>query len=122
MMKGQQHHGAQVLKCPTYTFFMGAFNILNVEKNCPNCGKNTTTRIQFKFGETWQLEYKIGDKIIWGLNNKVEQGLDKVYVYGVLENAKCAYCEVSIAKTTYDILIMKGVIIGVRPMQDVTIL
>jgi hypothetical protein len=100
---------------------MGAFNILNVETCCPNCGKKYTARIQFKFGETWQLEYNIGDKIIWGLNNKGIQGLDKVYVYGSLENDKCSYCGLSGLQTRYDIVIIKDVIIGVRPMQDDTI-
>jgi hypothetical protein len=48
---------------------MSSFNILITQVVCPNCGAKQQVRIQFKFGNTWQLQYKLGDKISWGGND-----------------------------------------------------
>lgn len=44
---------------------MGSFNILITEIKCPGCGKKTEAHIQFKYANTWQHSYKIGDTIQW---------------------------------------------------------
>jgi len=97
---------------------MGAFNILNVKITCPNCHADYVGRIQFKFGETWQIEYEIGDKIKWGLNNKGKPDLEKVYVYGILENDGCPICSSKNIESEYDLIVKNDVVTSVRPMQD----
>ena len=57
---------------------MGSFNILITEIICPNCGVSSPIRIQYKYGNTCQLQYKIGDSITWGVNDKGEPELTNV--------------------------------------------
>jgi hypothetical protein len=47
---------------------MSAFNILKAVCICPICGKSELFSIQFKYGSTWQYEYKIGETLRWGGN------------------------------------------------------
>ncbi|WP_341839144.1 hypothetical protein [Chitinophaga caseinilytica] len=97
---------------------MGAFNILHAQIPCPACGKQTDVRIQFKFGDTWQLEYKIGDRIGWGGNATGKPGLPNVKVSGSLETTVCDTCSASFERDEFDVLVQHDVIIGVREMED----
>ncbi len=45
---------------------MSAFNILLVDIECIQCHQSNIQRLQFKFGDTWQYTYKLGDKVRWG--------------------------------------------------------
>jgi hypothetical protein len=48
---------------------MGAFNVLLVRTRCASCGEEADLHLQFKYGDTWQMEYKLGDKLRWGGND-----------------------------------------------------
>jgi hypothetical protein len=48
---------------------MGAFNILVIQIQCKVCQHLLKGNLQFKFGDTWQHQYLIGDKIKWGKND-----------------------------------------------------
>lgn len=48
---------------------MGAFNVLQVRTRCPLCKEQVELRLQFKYGDTWQLEYELGDQLRWGGND-----------------------------------------------------
>ncbi|WP_291913996.1 hypothetical protein [Chitinophaga sp. CB10] len=84
---------------------MGAFNVLIAEVLCPDCTKKHDGRIQFKFGNTWQLIYQVGDIIKWGGNDIGNSDLKKVKVYGIIESGLCPYCNNCNIVDEYDILI-----------------
>ena len=71
---------------------MGAFNTLIVDLKCESCKANYFGRIQFKFGDKWQYEYRIYDQVKWGGNDEGIPKLPGVKVYGVLENETCLNC------------------------------
>lgn len=98
---------------------MSSFNILIVEIACPNCGKKSQARIQFKFGNTWQLEYKIGDTITWGGNDIGSPNLVKVKVYGIIESTVCPFCNKNNIPEEYDLFIEDNVIISVSPIENI---
>ncbi len=62
---------------------MGAYNVLKVNEQCLNCGASIMLDIQFKFGDTWQYNYLLGEKIRWGGADIGIPNLDKVKVYGI---------------------------------------
>jgi len=45
---------------------MSAFNILIIHSHCPFCHNPIDLRLQFKYGDTWQHEYIVGDSLKWG--------------------------------------------------------
>lgn len=57
---------------------MGAFNVLQVRARCPSCGEEVELRLQFKYGDTWQLEYEVGDQLRWGGNDIGTPGATRV--------------------------------------------
>jgi hypothetical protein len=94
---------------------MGAYNILKVNEQCLNCGTSLMLNIQFKFGDTWQCNYLLGEKIRWGGADVGVQNLDKVKVYGISELAHCLHCKSPILEE-YDIIVNKDIISSVVPM------
>jgi predicted RNA-binding Zn-ribbon protein involved in translation (DUF1610 family) len=98
---------------------MGSFNILIVEIACPNCGVKPQVRIQFKFGNTWQLQYKIGDTISWGGNDIGKPNLIKVKAYGIVESTTCPSCNENSIPEEYDVFINDNVIINVTPIGNI---
>lgn len=64
---------------------MSAFNTVVVPWTDPRSGQTTDLRIQFKFGDTWQYEYRVGDVIRWGGNDIGPKGAKYVVVDGCLE-------------------------------------
>lgn len=97
---------------------MSSFNVLITEVTCPNCGKKHEARIQFKFGNTWQLQYKIGDTVTWGGNDIGSPDFNEVKAYGIIESTRCPYCNEQNIVEEYDILIKKNVIMGISPMAS----
>jgi len=71
---------------------MGLFNTLLVAISCPDCGGWHEARIQFKFGDTWQFEYSMGDTIKWGGNDIGSADFLRVKVYGIIESTICPFC------------------------------
>lgn len=96
---------------------MGAYNTLTTDICCQNCHRMYNAKVQFKFGDTWQFEYKVGDKIVRGGNDIGMKDLPKVKVYGVVEAAACPYCGY-FNEEEYDINIEKDVIKSVTPMSN----
>lgn len=96
---------------------MGAYNILKTEIQCNHCKKLFLGNIQFKFGDTWQNVYSIGEKIKWGGADIGQPGNNKVKVYGILEEQKCPACWLPLGYE-YDIIIEKDIINLVTPLAD----
>jgi len=69
---------------------MGFFNTLQIYDNCPNCGKRVFLTIQFKYGENWMHDYKIGDDIIWGQSN-IGEKLDNCILVSAISE-ECPIC------------------------------
>jgi len=61
---------------------MGAYNVLVIDR-CGNCQSNIEVSIQFKYGDVWQYEYKIGDVLKWGGNDVGIKDARKVVVDGI---------------------------------------
>ena len=97
---------------------MGSFNILITEIICPNCGVSSPIRIQFKYGNTWQLQYKSGDTITWGGNDIGKPELTNVKAYGIAESTRCLSCNEDKIPEDYDVFIKDNVITGVAPMKN----
>jgi hypothetical protein len=74
---------------------MGAFNTVSGTVPCPSCGAVVDVEVQFKYGNTWQFAYKIGEKLRWGGLDVGGPGLGHVVVDGVVEQIcpKCALDE-----------------------------
>lgn len=52
-----------------YSLGMSAFNFLRARTACPVCGAPGDFEVQFKYGNTWQFTYSIGDELRWGGND-----------------------------------------------------
>jgi hypothetical protein len=57
---------------------MGAYNVLKVRDRCSSCGQEVDLRLQFKYGDTWQVEYAVGDQLKWGGNDVGRPGAERV--------------------------------------------
>lgn len=86
---------------------MGAFNMVYDNLKCPICGQVELFEIQFKFGDCWQNEYKIGDTIEWGGNDKGIPGCEEVIVQAI--GGPCPNCGEDFIK--FDLLLKKDRII-----------
>ena len=95
---------------------MSSFNVLIANIKCPNCENTYEGRVQFKYGDTWQLEYRIGDKLKWGGNEIGKPSAKKVKVYGILESDTCPVCAGENKNNEFDILVEDGVIVGVSKL------
>lgn len=70
---------------------MGAYNTLVATVECPACGREVEVVVQFKYGDRWQHEYRVGDKLRWGGNDFGVGGAAHVVVQG-LGDIPCADC------------------------------
>src|SRR5262245_49521167 len=78
------------LKTPPLRFVMSAFNTMLSEQTCPQSGTPSLWRVQFKYGEVWQHEYRVGDQLVWGKNSIGKPGARRVVVDAVAE--PCTNC------------------------------
>jgi hypothetical protein len=69
---------------------MSAFNTIKSKQVCHSCGKLAEFTIQFKYGEVWQHEYHISDRLKWGRNEEGKPGYKRVVVNAVAE--RCPVC------------------------------
>jgi hypothetical protein len=69
---------------------MGAFNTVELETICSACQNKVLLKIQFKYGDTWQYEYVIGDKIKWG-GNDIGIRAKRIVISGISE--ECPLCK-----------------------------
>lgn len=72
---------------------MSAYNIVRAELACPSCKSEVSVRVQFKFADTWQHEYEVGDVLRWGGNDVGERALAHAVIDGVVEGScpRCGY-------------------------------
>jgi hypothetical protein len=98
---------------------MSSFNTLITDIACPSCRKICEVQIQFKFGNTWQLKYKVGDVITWGGNDIGSPDYDQVKVYGIIESSTCPFCLERVIPEEYDILVINNKIIRVSPLSEI---
>jgi hypothetical protein len=92
---------------------MSAYNLVVTVKNaaCPGCGKLAERVIQFRYGDTWQHRYSVGDRVRWGGNDTGEPGHSLVVAAGYPE--PCSSCEDD--SGLYDVHIKDDVIVSVTP-------
>lgn len=96
---------------------MGFFNILNSETTCKYCRQAYPIEIQFKFSHTRQLEYRVGDQLIWGGNDVGIPNLPSVKVYGITYENTCPNCG-GVNNEEYDIMVKNDRIVGVEEMRS----
>ena len=70
---------------------MSAYNIAIVNLPCKRCDVTSTRVVQFKYGNVRQLEYRVGDSLLWGGNDIGVPGRLSVVVDGIVEG-KCSNC------------------------------
>ena len=98
---------------------MGFFNELIATVRCSNCKALYEDAIQFKFGHTRQLRYRLGDKLQWQKANDIgEPGMKKVKVYGIAGMIKCPVCAESDECSEYDIFVEDDVLVGFDRMGE----
>ena len=93
---------------------MGLFNTLTTETKCANCQKLSVFELQFKYGETWQYNYTIGDIITWG---KVNVGLphcQRVRIEAI--SNKCPHC--LLEGMEYDIILEDDRLVASFPVGN----
>lgn len=97
---------------------MGAYNLLISNYECSNCRKTFEMSIQFKYGDTWQIKYRLGDVLRWGGNDIGASSNKKVEVYGIAENSVCPQCGfVNIDE--FDVLVKDNAIVAVSPLKSI---
>ena len=65
---------------------MGAFNIVHLAWRRSQASEVHDLKIQFKYGDTWQHEYSVGDILKWGGNDIGERDAKRVVVDGCLDS------------------------------------
>jgi hypothetical protein len=72
---------------------VSAYNTVSATLKCPACGLDVTVPVQFKFGNTRQLHYEVGDILRWGGNDIGDRGKRRVVIDGVVAGRcpKCMY-------------------------------
>lgn len=98
---------------------MGFFNTLITETTCPNCGAKPEIRIQYKYGNTRQLHYSMGDTITWGGNDVGNPALTKVKAYGIAESITCTACNEECIPEEYDVFIIENKITKFAPIKSI---
>ncbi len=97
---------------------MGMFNTLFAEITCENCHHRQVEQIQFKFADTWLFEYRIGDRLQWGGNDKGRPGLSMVKVLGCLVAKCCTVCRHPY-HYDYDIIISHDIIKSINKATSI---
>jgi hypothetical protein len=92
---------------------MGAFNLARGPALCPNCNRSADFEVQFKYGDTWQHAYRVGDKIRWGGNDIGIPGRKRVLVEGI--GGPCPHCKAD--NLDFDVLIEEDEIVGIEPVH-----
>lgn len=70
---------------------MSAFNTVRIQARCPVCGEEGPFDVQFKYGDTWQHIYKLGEDLKWGGNDIGVKGIKAVRVEGI--GGPCKKCK-----------------------------
>lgn len=93
---------------------MSAYNeVVGIEtEQCPRCQSIIQRPVQFKYGDSWQHQYSVGDRIKWGGNDIGEPGHLLVVVLGY--PGECPVCGY-VPDCTYDVWIKEDSIDSVQP-------
>jgi hypothetical protein len=91
---------------------LSAFNILVATTECPNCRTQQEFEIQFKYGNTWQLRYTLGEFLTWGGNDIGSRAARRVLVEGV--GGPCPNCHALYLE--FDLVVERNRISDVRPI------
>src|SRR5262245_51550801 len=92
---------------------MGAYNRLKIERACWNCGANVPIVVQFKYGDAWLEDYKVGDALHWGGNDIGTPGHRRVVVNGISES--CPKCG---STADFDVFLERDVITSAELHSD----
>ena len=92
---------------------MGAFNIVRGPALCPDCSRSADFEVQFKYGDTWQHSYRIGDRLRWGGNDIGSAGRKRVLVEGI--GGPCPHCGAD--NLDFDVLIKDDEVVGIEPVH-----
>lgn len=92
---------------------VGAYNTVTVERldDCSRCGERGEIRVQFKYGDTQQHHYRLGDTLLWGGNDIGDQAAAEVVVLGTPEY--CGRCGLEVPGE-YVVTIRAGQLIHYR--------
>ncbi len=90
---------------------MGAFNVVTGQVSCPSCGRTSEFDVQFKFGDTWQHSYRVGEKLRWGGNDIGEAGCELVIVEGI--GGPCPYCHAD--HLDFEVVVENDVLTTIKP-------
>ena len=94
---------------------MSAFNLVEGEALCPKCNRTAEFDVQFKYGNTWQYSYRLGDRLKWGGNDIGSPRRKRVLVEGI--GGPCPYCGAD--NLDFDIMVEDDKLIGIEPVQGV---
>jgi hypothetical protein len=84
---------------------MSAFNTVWVTATCSNCGESDRQDVQFKFGDCYQHEYAVGDRLDWGGNDRGKPGLGRVLVPGAFMCRSCRSLTDFVVTVEHDVII-----------------
>jgi hypothetical protein len=90
---------------------MSAFNTVYALVACPRCGAKHEFDVQFKFGDTWQHIYRVGDYLRWGGNDVGAPGCEAIVVEGI--GGTCPNCNTEFLY--FDVVVVADRIAEVRP-------
>jgi hypothetical protein len=88
---------------------MGMYSEIRAQLQCDYCGSTNEVRVQFKYGNLYDHEYAVGDKIVWGRFQVGDPSERRVVARGIAGCPKCGQ------NAYFDILIENGCVRSVIP-------
>lgn len=93
---------------------MGAYNTVRGPSLCPRCGHSAEFEVQFKYGDTWQHSYRLGDRLRWGGNDIGVPGHKRVLVEGI--GGPCGRCGAD--NLDFDVVVKDDELLGIEPARS----
>ena len=98
---------------------MGAFNTVHAQVECSNCHQTVRKAIQFKYGDCWQHNYTIGDRLAWGGNDRGKPDVNRVRVSAIAEPCpECGFGDDATDEEYYGVIVEHDVITAVQYLPD----
>lgn len=92
---------------------MSAFNTITATVECSKCGRCSDFEVQFKYGDTWQHTYNVGQRLRWGGNDVGIAGHKRVLVEGI--GGPCRFCGAD--NVDFDVVVQEDVLVQVLPVR-----
>lgn len=92
---------------------MSSFNLVRGAASCPNCNRSANFEVQFKYGDTWQHSYQLGDDLRWGANDIGSPGRKRVLVEGI--GGPCPHCHAD--NLDFDVLLKNDELVEIEPVR-----